>query len=157
MEYRLSCLHSKWAKGYSNNNTHRTSLSTLLSCTCTNLLWGKTQCPGFLKFPTFWLSGHNALGVCNPAVYREVKGQKEGIHYPWAATGFGKRGRDLQIGHTCFLLTSASLQYLHNQLMINRPDQRASWLVKQVASRLRQRWRGGKKCLFWSRLNPLRL
>ena len=42
----------------------------------------KTQCPGFLKFPAFWLSGHNVLGVCNPAVCSEVKGQKEGIHYP---------------------------------------------------------------------------
>lgn len=58
------------------------------------------------------------------------------------------RERDLQIGHTCFLLTSASLQYLHKQLMMNRADQRTSWLVKQVASRLRQRWRRGKKCLF---------
>lgn len=63
--------------------------------------------------------------------------------------------RDLQIGLTCFLLTSARLQYLHNQLMMNRPDQQACWLVKQVASRLQRRWRGAKKCLFWNRLKSI--
>lgn len=118
----------------------------------------KKNCLGSLKFPTFRLSVCNVRGVCNPAVCGEVKGQEEGNLLSLSDCRlWQERERDLQIGRTWFLLYLGQPPVYLNEPVMNRPDQRESWLLKQVVSRRPGRWRGGKKCLFQSRLNLLDL
>lgn len=119
--------------------------SQLLQCTSTEK--EEHNASDCWSFPlSGYLGSVCVSGVCNLAVYWEVKVQQERIHYPSALSHFSRKDReeerDLQTGHTCFLLTSTSPQYLLNQLMMNWPNQRVSWLLKQAERQL-QRWGWG--------------
>lgn len=130
------CLCSEWAKGYSNEYTHKTSLSAPLRCTSTRLLWEKHNIQASESFP---LAGYLSplCWKCVTLLYtKRWKGRRREfiiLELLLSLAGERERARELQIGQTCFLLTYTSLQYLLCQRVMNRPDQGASWLVKQGA------------------------
>ena len=69
---------------------------------------------------------YNVLGVALLYTQRLRGRRREFIILERPRALAGQRERPSDRGHTCFLLTFASLQYLLNQPVMNRPDQRVS-------------------------------